>query len=221
MGSSETNNRARLGRGLLLLQCFASLLAIGASTGRADTTFVLQPGATITPTFGGSSEPLAGSFTWHDFGAVTTTIEGFNAVALNFTSPSYTLVLDTTAANEYGSDTFADGTTYFGEVFDVTGLSPSVLFGSSFTSGQFVGDYHNPTQVTYTNIKLAPLSGGAFMATLNFTATAIPEPVSTSAVAAGLLLLSARNRRPRRSFLKSLLRTNYCAPQREGYALPA
>ena len=163
-----------------------------------ETTFVLQPGSTITA--GGGAQALSGSFTWRDSGAVTQTIEAFNATALNFTSASYTLVLNTTAANDLASDTFADGTTYFAEIVNATGISPSVLEMSSVNSGLFVGDYHNPTLVSYTNVRLVPPNGGAVVGSLNFTAiaTPVPEPGSASVAAVAILLFSAHNRRSRR-----------------------
>jgi hypothetical protein len=200
MGSNQIGQTTTCRRALVL-RCFAALLAIGAfaNTARAaigpDTTFVLQPGSTITLFSGGGTQALSGSFTWHNSGTGTSTIDGFNTTALNFTSSSYTLKLNTTPANDLGTSVFANGTTYFAEIVDATGISPSLLEISSGSSGQFIGSYHNPTQVSYSNIRLVPPNGGTFVGTMNFTAIAVPEPTCASLVAAAMLLHSAKRRR--------------------------
>src|SRR5437016_14363387 len=104
---------------VLMLACCARWAAA------QDATYVLDPGSTITPVSGataiGPTEVLSGSFTWHP-SPFLTNAEAFKATALVFQSASFTLVLDTTSANNLDSDTFSDGRTFFSEVVDATGL---------------------------------------------------------------------------------------------------
>ena len=159
-----------------------------------DPPYVLDPGSTITPVAGstviGPTESLAGSFTWHPSPSLPNA-EVFNATALVFQSQSFTLVLDTTPANNYASDAFSDGRTFFDEIVDATGLASSLLKISS--SGRYVGDYHLPTRVFYSDSYLVPPEGGFTQARVSMSATLIPEP--STAVLAGCAAITAMMRR--------------------------
>ena len=108
-----------------------------------------------------------------------------------------TMTLDTSPASDYACDAFPDGRTYFDEVVDTTGLAQTQLLLGTNASGQFTGNFQNPSQVTYNNLfDLAPPEGGLFEASLSFSATAVvPEPASMSVIAVGLFTLGARRRR--------------------------
>jgi hypothetical protein len=165
----------------------------------ADVTYVLAPGATITPLSNGSpsgpTEALSGSFTWQDEG-FSVGSETFEATALNFSSTDFALTLGTDPGNILESDTFPNGNTFFLQVVDGAGFSQTLLSLQSIDSGEFVGSYADPTQVTYTNMKVVPPDGGEFEAEVTFTADAVPEPSSLALIAIGLLALGARLRRP-------------------------
>jgi hypothetical protein len=177
----------------------AALCAPLATAARADLTYVLDPGSTITPVNGatpiGPTEALTGSFVWHP--SSQGNLEEFDAVSLNFASESFTLTLDKTTANDEASDTFANGTTYFGEVVDTNNFptSPLALL-SIFGSGQFVGNYLSPTHVAYDGVRLVPPNGGFYEADLTFSATLVPEP--TSAAILNLAAIATFLRRARK-----------------------
>lgn len=152
-------------------------LALGGSSGyaRADFTFVLDPGSTITPT-GGVAEELTGSFVLRDMG-FNSGLSIFDAVALSLKSRSVTLTLDVSPANNVASDLFPDGTSYFLEAVDATGLAPTLLQMMSLVKGSYSGTISAPTRLSYTDIKLPPVGGGLYAASINFTATAVPTAV--------------------------------------------
>jgi hypothetical protein len=176
-------------------------LALGGSSGyaRADFTFVLDPGSTITPT-GGVAEELTGSFVLRDMG-FDSGLSVFDAIALSLKSRSFTLTLDVSPANNVASDLFPDGTSYFYEVVDATGLAPTLLQMVSNVKGSYSGTISDPTRLSYSDIKLPPAGGGLYAASINFTATAVspvvPEPSSlvlASFGLAGLGLYAMRRR---------------------------
>ena len=156
---------------------FALLVLSGLA--RADRIFALDPGSTITPT-GGAPEPLTGVIAFRDIG-YNVSIVMFDAILLKLSSPSFALSLDNSAKNDVVTGLFPDGTSFFSEVIDATGLSPSVLSmqsigapGHYHSSGSFI----DPDRLSYSDIRLAPVGGGEFKARIDFSATAVPEPTS-------------------------------------------
>jgi hypothetical protein len=173
-----------------LLLAPVALLAIAANVAiAAPRTYVLQPGATITPCYGlpiGDPEPLTGTFTWDD-PILDTNIIVFETIALDLQSPSFHLTLNTTPENDVASSVIT-GTpsTFFFEIVDATGLYMSPLEISSF-DGRYTGPSDCPTSLTYNEIYLSPYGGGAHAGRVSFTATLIPEPSSMALLAVGAI----------------------------------
>ena len=179
----------------LLIAIFWVLGFIGAA--RADITFRLDPGSTLTPFYTGAPSfntlPLTGTFVWHELGNQGT-LQPFQVSEMNLTAGIYTLKADTTPVNDEASDTFTNGVTYFNEVLDGTGFPIGTFWATSSSSGSFTGNFQNPTTISYTNVSLQTVGGGGSLyAIMNFSATAIPEP-SSFAVGGPMLLMLARRR---------------------------
>jgi hypothetical protein len=120
---------------------------------------------------------------------------GFDYTSLSFTSPSFSLVLDTTPANDLQSDTFPNGTTSFSEVVDGTGFPISPMNMLSSTAGTVTGRYLDPTNLSYTGITLTPVAGGYYEGRLSFNASAVvPEPALPGVSLAGLAIFPRRRR---------------------------
>jgi hypothetical protein len=178
----------------LLTPLFLVLGFIGAA--RADITFRLNPGSTLTPFYPGApsfnTQPLTGTFVWHEL-EDQGTLQPFKVSEMSLTSGIYTLKADTTPANDEESDTFTNGVSFFNEILDGTGFPfIDAFWATSETSGTFTGNFQNPTTISYTNVSVQTVGGGGTLyAVLNFSATAIPEP-SSFAVAVPMLLILAR-----------------------------
>jgi hypothetical protein len=157
-----------------------SVLA-GSSIAQAEPitlNYRLLPGSTITPVIGatpiGPAEKLRGSFNWLPS---EPTCCFFEATALSFYSPSFSITLNQTALNNSESIVFPDSpTTYFSEVVDLGGFDIDVGGVSSSVPGSYLGSPGAPTFVSYPFAQLSPLGGGTFRAKLNFSAVLVPEP---------------------------------------------
>jgi hypothetical protein len=138
--------------------------------------YTLVRGSTITPRDGaspiGPTEPLRGHFDWLQYdGPINETILAFNAVALTFHSPSFTLQLNTSPANDIMSALHTDSNlTVFDEVADLTGLASSPGSVSSLSPGSYLGPPTRPVVLNYPNVGVAPVGGGAWLANLNLVA---------------------------------------------------
>ena len=166
---------------------------------KGDIVFTLDPGSTITPT-GGVAEALTGTFIWRNAGPSGSLIdEIYDATSLNLSSPSFTIMLNVTSENNRASVLRSDNTTRFGEVVDGTGFTVAVLdMSTTLTSGTFEGTNLSPSKLFYNEIMLFPAGGGLFLARIEFTASAVPEPSSVVLVAtifAGLWKWRKRNAR--------------------------
>jgi hypothetical protein len=188
MSSLSCRSVFTLHRTSLLLVLVALLAIVANVASAAPRTYVLQPGATITPCNGlpiGDPEPLTGTFTWDD-PVNEGTMFRFEAIALSFQSTSIQLTLNTTA-NDFGTSVYKSvPTTFFGEIVDATGLYTSLL-KISCLGGSYEGPADCPTSLTYNDIRLAPPGGGAFAARVSFTATLVPEPSSMVLLAVGAI----------------------------------
>lgn len=155
----------------LCVVCALSL-ALAVETYAADVLrYTLRPGSTITPTFAGdpsgSTEPLTGDFDWVEYDIGVTTTVGFDAVRLDFHSPSYTLILNTTVNDRASSvNRFVRATT-LGEIVDVEGLGSPVVDLSC--SGSYSGPPERPDSLRYQGT-LSPVGGGFFLAHLTLVA---------------------------------------------------
>src|SRR5262249_12856414 len=94
------NQRYELRRRLALAIALVISFLLPPVAQATPLTYVLLPGSTITPTSGstptGPTEPLTGTFqlVGPDLG------NGFDAVALSFASPSFSITLNLTALND-------------------------------------------------------------------------------------------------------------------------
>lgn len=162
--------------GLVKTALFLGLLALSVGRpARADAlSYTLLPGSTITPYLGavpiGPPEPLTGRFDWIQVDTGTTVI-GFDATLLNFRSASFFITLNTTV-NDLFTSVFPDSClTLFGETVDLTGLGASVgEMLSSDNNGCYAGPPDRPDSLSYSNVSIAPVNGGLFVARLSITA---------------------------------------------------
>ena len=181
------------------------LTTIVADIASAGTlTYVLQPGATITPCHGsptGPSEPLSGTFSWQRFdSSLITDAYVFDTTALDFESASYHLTLNTTPANDVASTVvFSPQEASFGAAVDATGLYTTPLrMVNGVAWGTYEGTAASPTTLTYTDIVLFPTgAGGNWAAQLSFTAILVPEPSALDLLGIGAVGLSAYGWRKR------------------------
>jgi hypothetical protein len=100
---------------------------------------------------------------------------GFDAVALFFSSPSFSITLHQTALNDL--ETFVSpnsSITNFAEVVDLVGLNTSL--GDLGGGGTYLGPSSAPTFLSYPLLRIAPHNGGRFAADLSFSASSVPEP---------------------------------------------
>jgi hypothetical protein len=176
--------------------CTGTVLLIASSAQAQNTsaqvlTYQLLPGSTITPN-NGPTEALTGSFQW-----VPSPLPGFNEeifqpVSFNLSSASCTLSLyggtQFNSAADLGSDVFA-----FAINVQATGLSISSGTILEYPNdGTYTGSPYAPTQIILPSLKIAPIGGGSYAASLNFTAALVPEPSPSVLLAVGLLLVLAR-----------------------------
>ena len=168
---------------------------------RADVlTYTLLSSSTITPYNGstqiGPAEHLSGSFQWSSPPAVDGNYFVFNAASLNFSSPSFTLTLNSTPTNNVATSMLSNSeATFFLEIVDLDGLSIPIGEISSLNPGKYVGPSTAPTRVSYVNYTITPPDGGLSVAHISFTADLVPEPSSLTLVALGAIgLLFARRR---------------------------
>jgi hypothetical protein len=190
MSSLSCRSVFTLHRMSLFLAPVALLAIVTNVASAAPRTYVLQPGATITPCYGlpiGDPEPLTGTFTWND-PTPDVNMFLFDAIALDFQSPSFQLTLDTTPANNVSSTVFISPPhSFFYEIVDATGLYMSPLKIDTYDNGSYEGPADCPTSLTYNDIRLSPVLGGAYAARVSFTATLIPEPSSMVLLAVGAI----------------------------------
>jgi len=168
----------------------------------APITYRLLPGSTITPVFGltpiGPTEALTGTFQW----VGPDNNQGFDAVALFFSSPSFSIGLNQTALNDL--ETFVSplsSVTIFAEIVDLMGLNAAV--GELVGNGTYLGPSTAPNFLSYPLLRIAPLGpGGVFVADLSFSASPVPEPpgwilsATALALAAGLGAARKSSMRP-------------------------
>lgn len=190
---------------------FLAIMAIVTGSTAADGSLLryeLLPGSTITPYAGtpipgtpyydvrpsGPAEPLTGTFEWGELDDNS----GFNAVALFFSSPSFSLSLNDTALNGY--ETFvspSSSLTNFGEIVDTRGLS--IATGQIFAAapGSYLGTTSLPTFLSYPDLAFGPYGAGTIVAHITFSARLVPEPSTLALAALGALglLIAARRRR--------------------------
>jgi hypothetical protein len=152
------NQRYELRRRLALAIALVIPFLLPPVAQATPLTYVLLPGSTITPTSGstptGPTEPLTGTFrlVGPDLG------NGFDAVALSFASPSFSITLNLTALNDL--ETFVSpisSLSIFAEIVDLVGLSPSPaeLAGS----GTYLGPSSSPTFLSYPSPSRYGLDG--------------------------------------------------------------
>jgi len=157
--------------------CLACGIGLDSQATAAEVLhYTLVRGSTITPVDGmdpiGPTEPLSGHFDWLQYGGpINETILGFDVMALNFYSPSFSLQLNTSPANDIMSAVHMDSDlTVFDEVADLTGLrtSPGCLLSTS--PGSYLGPPTQPVVLNYPNVGIGPVGGGVWLARLNLVA---------------------------------------------------
>jgi hypothetical protein len=158
---------------MFFLTCVVSSLS-------ADTLiYELQSGSTITPYYGGTptgpTEPLTGTFSWQTW-ETNNNYVGFNATALDFESPSFSITLNTTCNDMYTMVLRDPQQSNFTEIVDAVGLYTSPLRIESDEPGTYEGPAEAPTFLNYQDIKLCPPGGGLFAAHITLTAILVPEP---------------------------------------------
>ena len=145
-------------------------------------TYELLPASTITPVAGltptGPTEALSGTFQW----VGPDTHGGFDAVALFFSSASFSITLNQTAFNDLETLFFPHGELLdFAEVVDLTGLTIGLGDlrgeGTYLPLGPFMPS-SGPTLLSLPLLHIGPHNGGLFAAELSFSAFSVPEPVS-------------------------------------------
>ena len=71
-------------------------------------------------------------------------LEVFNAISLNLHSASFSLILDTSPANDEATSLFPDGISYFTEVVDAQGFADTILDMESLAPGSYSGTSQSP-----------------------------------------------------------------------------
>jgi hypothetical protein len=186
-------------RSKLFWQMFTLLALFGMGTNaRADITYQLNPGSTLTPFYAGEPTsapwPLTGTFVWEVLPSQGG-LQPFQVVQMDLTAGPYSLSADSSPGDDEASDTFSTGGSYFNEILDTTGLLLQQLWTTCLAEGTFTGEFSGPTTISYTDVGMGPVGGGGdWEAFLNFSATAVPEP-SCMALAVTPIWLLARRRR--------------------------
>lgn len=191
------NQLYRLHRHLVLAIALVTSGLVPLLAQATPITYRLLPGSTITPVAGptptGPTEALTGTFQW----VGPDTNQAFDAVALFFSSPSFSITLNQTALNDL--ETFVSpisSITIFAEIVDLVGLNTSL--GDLVGSGTYLGPSSAPTFLSYPLLHIAPHNGGLFVADLSFSALPVPVPeppgwlLSATALALAVGLGAAR-----------------------------
>ncbi len=158
-------------------------------------TYQLLPGSTVAPMAGavvtGPAEQMTGTFQLQPGNLDTRdSVLGFQYLALNFTSSSYSFSL--LASNKWNcSMTFGSNApaAYFDVDVNISGLSTnagSITFYPD--AGSYWGPYDAPTELDFPTLRIAPLNGGYWVAQMSFKAVLIPEPSSGLLLGTGTLL---------------------------------
>ncbi len=143
-------------------------------------TYQLLSDSTITAVGGpGSSEALAGSFTWLPvFPSQLVDSDEFFTTSLDFTSNSYSMTLASNPRNWMnGTKTGPSGATIFYADVDLlnSNLNPWTI--AAFGSGSYVGSPSAPTEIIFDSEGIAPGGGGVFIAKLYIHAALVPSNV--------------------------------------------
>ena len=173
--------------------CLVAAAFCHASPARADLSYAVQPGSTITPYHegqqSGPSEPLSGSFTWSLISIEPNYWAVYNATALDFRSASFHLTLDITPANNLESSCgFTSQNVGFAEVLNSSSLPGAHLQLVGW--GSYEGSCDNPTLLTFPGLWVS--SPGGTIAYMSFTLVEVPEPTAPVLLMGGLLLLACR-----------------------------
>jgi len=157
----------------------------------SELIYELDLGSTVTVQ-GGSPEALTGTFTWELSSAPG--LFHAHATELSFQSESFTFTLNTTPYNNLDSALFPDGTCFFGEVVDATGLSLGTVEISSFEEGYYTGPINGPTNLVLPDVVIVDHSGGPFIGWIDMSATLVPEPATVLLFGLGGLGLLRKRR---------------------------
>jgi hypothetical protein len=186
-------------RSTIIKALCAVVLLLGFSTRAQILTYQLLPGATITPWDTGVTEALSGTIQWYSTPLPGFPQQNFEPLVFDLTSATCHLTLyDGTHLNSAAaldSNVFA-----FAMTVNATGLSlSSGNIQELFNNGTYTGPPDAPTQLNLPDLRIAPLGGGVFFASLSFTAVLVPEPSAPVLIAVALLLMLVWRLKTRKS----------------------
>jgi hypothetical protein len=170
-------NQQRSSRWQFVLAVALAMSGFVATVAQAvPLTYVLLPGSTIAPVEGatpiGPTEALTGTF---QFVPLPVNDQGFDAVALFFSSRSFSITLNQTTLNDLATFVPLNSSiSNFAEVVDLVGLGINV--GALTGGGTYTGPSEAPILLSYPALTITPHNGGLFAAKLSFTAISVPEP---------------------------------------------
>ena len=162
-----------------------STLTLSASSAEL-LTYLLDEGSTVMgPDY--VTENLTGTFTWYYSGGNAS----FHTTDLYFQSDSFTFVLNQTPYNDLDSSLFPDGTCYFGEIVDTTGLPLQTVEISSapLNPGSYIGSIYSPTHLEFPYVNIFNHEGGSGIGQINMSATLVPEPATLFLLGLGAVIL--------------------------------
>jgi len=169
-----------------LVKALCGLLLLTRPADAQILTYQLLPGSTITPS-GGPTGALTGSFQWQP-----ALLAGFNEVifepvSLQLSSASCSLSLYN--GTQLNSAAALDSNV-FGFAINVQATGLSISTGTIIeypNDGTYAGSSYAPTEIYLPDLRITPIGGGLYAASLGFTAELVPEPSSSMLLAVAFL----------------------------------